>query len=76
MESKELNGVIKNIKIGVWVPAQLHLTWSLLQMFSSDAVNTGVGVYWMFYTGGSFEPVPTPAGLPGLPEGQELEGLR
>ena len=47
-----------------------------MQIFSSDTVNTGVGVYWMFYSGASFEEVPIPAGLSALPEGQEVEGLR
>ena len=51
-------------------------TVTLSQIFSSDAVNTGVGVYWMFYTGGNFETAHTPTGLPDLPEGQEVEGLR
>jgi hypothetical protein len=46
------------------------------QILSSDAVNTGVGVYWMFYSGGDFEPVPAPAGMPGLTPGQSVEGLR
>jgi len=35
-----------------------------------------VGVYWMFYTGGDFEPVTAPAGLPGVPAGEAVEGLR
>jgi len=47
-----------------------------LQIFSSDAVNTGVGVYWMFYTGGNFEEVVVPGGMPTLPEGKSIEGLR
>ena len=54
---------------------QLNL-WLLPQIFSSDAVNTGVGVYWMFYAGGSFEEAVVPAGMPGLAEGTEVEGLR
>lgn len=47
-----------------------------LQILSSDAVNTGVGVYWMFYSGGSFEEATAPAGLPELTEGDPVEGLR
>lgn len=47
-----------------------------MQIFSSDAVNTGVGVYWMFYTGGCFEAATVPNSMHGLPEGQDIEGLR
>jgi hypothetical protein len=48
------------------------------QVFSSAAVSGGVGVYWMFYTGGDFEGVSVPQGLPGsaVTAGQLLEGLR
>ena len=36
-----------------------------------------MGVYWMFYTGGDFQPVEAPGGLPGAPAaGAALEGLR
>ena len=47
-----------------------------LQIFSSDAVNTGVGVYWMFYSGGNFEEAEVPAGFPMLEAGSSAEGLR
>ena len=47
-----------------------------MQIFSSDAVNTGVGVYWMFYSGGSFEEAAVPSGFPDLTAGSSLEGLR
>ena len=30
----------------------------------------------MFYAGGSFEEAGVPAGMPGLPDGREVEGLR
>jgi len=39
-------------------------------------VNTGVGVYWMFYSGGNFEPAAAPPGLRGFREGVDIEGLR
>lgn len=57
-------------------PEFATLRYVALQIFSSDAVNVGVGVYWMFYTGGCYEPAVSPAGLPGFPERQEIEGLR
>ncbi len=47
----------------------------LLQVLSSDGSTSG-GVYWMFYSGGSFETAAAPAGLPGLEAGTEHEGLR
>lgn len=34
-----------------------------VQILSSTSVSAGEGVYWMFYSGGSFEPVQLPAGL-------------
>jgi hypothetical protein len=33
-------------------------------------------VYWMFYSGGDFEPVAAPQGLPGAAAGAAVEGLR
>lgn len=45
-------------------------------MLSSDMVNQGTGVYWMFYSGGTFDPVVPPAGFPGIPAGTEVEGLQ
>jgi hypothetical protein len=47
-----------------------------LQVLSNGSVSSGVGVYWMFYSGGDFEPVPAPQGLPGAAEGAAVEGLR
>ena len=47
---------------------------SAVQVFSSD--NSSAGVYWMFYSGASFEAHAAPAGLPGLQAGAETEGLR
>ncbi len=47
---------------------------AILQVFSSD--NSSAGVYWMFYSGASFETHVAPAGLPGLQAGAETEGLR
>ena len=45
-----------------------------MQVFSSD--NSAAGVYWMFYSGASFETHVAPAGLTGLQAGAETEGLR
>jgi hypothetical protein len=45
-------------------------------VLSSGNVSSGVGVYWMFYSGGDFEAVPAPEGLPGLVPGQAYEGAR
>lgn len=47
---------------------------SAVQVFSSN--NSSAGVYWMFYSGASFEAHAAPAGLPGLQAGAETEGLR
>ena len=47
-----------------------------MQILSNNAVATGVGVYWMFYAGGSFEEVQTPQGFPGLAPDKTVEGLR
>ena len=44
-----------------------------VQVLSSGAVASGVGVYWMFYTGADFAPVPPPAAAPG---GTEAPGRR
>ena len=46
------------------------------QIFSSDAVQSSGGVYWMFYAGSCFEEAPAPAGLHGLSAGAPTEGLR
>lgn len=46
------------------------------QVFSNSSVSSGVGVYWMFYTGGDFAPLEAPRGLPGLDAGAPVEGLR
>lgn len=40
-----------------------HLAVGDVQILSSNSVSSGEGVYWMFYSGGSFEAVPLPAGL-------------
>ncbi|CAL8468150.1 g7689 [Coccomyxa elongata] len=52
-----------------------HMTVSDVQVLSSDGSASG-GVYWMFYSGSSFETAAAPAGLPGLEAGTEHEGLR
>jgi hypothetical protein len=46
------------------------------QVLSNGSVSGGVGVYWMFYSGGDFEPVAAPQGLPGAAAGATVEGLR
>ncbi len=46
------------------------------QVLSNSSVSSGVGVYWMFYSGGDFEAIAAPQGLPGLAAGQEYEGVR
>ena len=45
-----------------------------MQVFSSD--HSSAGVYWMFYSGASFETHVAPAGMPSLQAGAETEGLR
>lgn len=47
-----------------------------MQILSNNAVATGVGVYWMFYSGASFEDVEAPDGFPGLQAHDSVEGLR
>ncbi len=47
-----------------------------MQILSNNAVATGVGVYWMFYSGASFEDVEAPEGFPGLQPHDSIEGLR
>ena len=47
-----------------------------VQILSNNAVATGVGVYWMFYSGASFEDVEAPEGFPGLQAHDSIEGLR
>jgi hypothetical protein len=46
------------------------------QVLSNNSVSSGVGVYWMFYSGGDFEAAPVPDGLPGVQAGVAVEGLR
>lgn len=45
-------------------------------MLASSVVNSGTGVYWLFYAGGDFAETPAPAGLPELTQGAAVEGLR
>ena len=40
-----------------------HVSVSDVQIFSSGAVASNGGVYWMFYSGGSFEQHPLPKGI-------------
>jgi hypothetical protein len=51
-----------------------------LQVLSNSSVSSGVGVYWMFYSGGDYEPVEVPSCLPGQDSSSssssKLEGLR
>ncbi|WIA38670.1 hypothetical protein OEZ86_001976 [Tetradesmus obliquus] len=59
-----------------WALDTCHLAVSDVQVLSNSSVSSGVGVYWMFYSGGDFEPVPAPPGLPGAAAGDAVEGLR
>ncbi|KAL3149569.1 hypothetical protein ABBQ32_002346 [Trebouxia sp. C0010 RCD-2024] len=59
-----------------WTFDTCHMAVSDVQILSNNAVATGVGVYWMFYAGGSFEEVLTPQGIPGLQPHTTVEGLR
>lgn len=52
------------------------MTEPYVQMSSSDSVNKGEGVYWMYYSGGSFEEAKVPEEMPGLTSQKPLEGLR
>ena len=56
--------------------AACSLRTARAQIFSSDAVQSSGGVYWMFYAGSCFEEAPAPAGLHGLSAGAPTEGLR
>jgi hypothetical protein len=40
-----------------------HMNVADVQILSSSSVSSGTGVYWMFYSGGSYEPVALPAGM-------------
>lgn len=46
-----------------WWYDTCHLHVSDVQILSSSSVDSGAGVYWCFYSGGDFEPVPLPASL-------------
>ncbi|GLI70313.1 hypothetical protein VaNZ11_015267, partial [Volvox africanus] len=65
-----------------WTFDTCHLIPGDVQVLSNSSVSSGVGVYWMFYTGGDFEPVVLPEGFPGSGgrsssgERQAVEGLR
>eukprot|EP00879_Flechtneria_rotunda_P022777 GHRR01024054.1.p1 GENE.GHRR01024054.1~~GHRR01024054.1.p1 ORF type:complete len:357 (+),score=108.66 GHRR01024054.1:488-1558(+) len=59
-----------------WTLDTCHLAVSDVQVLSNSSVSSGVGVYWMFYSGGDFEAVQVPDGLPGAPAGTAVEGLR
>eukprot|EP00882_Tetradesmus_deserticola_P025671 GHRQ01028221.1.p1 GENE.GHRQ01028221.1~~GHRQ01028221.1.p1 ORF type:complete len:164 (+),score=56.56 GHRQ01028221.1:1087-1578(+) len=81
-----LRGSAKDQDVGVvlrpnsdnwWTLDTCHLSVSDVQVLSNSSVSSGVGVYWMFYSGGDFEAVPAPAGLPGAAAaGGAVEGLR
>eukprot|EP00775_Hariotina_reticulata_P008734 gene8734-8914_t len=59
-----------------WTLDTSHLAVSDVQVLSNSSVSSGVGVYWMFYSGGDFEAVAAPEGLPGAAAGAAVEGLR
>lgn len=52
-----------------------HCAGLHVQLLSSDG-SSGGGVYWMFYSGATFEAAVAPAGLQGLDSGADCEGLR
>mmetsp|Transcript_28728 Transcript_28728/g.73066 ORF Transcript_28728/g.73066 Transcript_28728/m.73066 type:complete len:445 (-) Transcript_28728:259-1593(-) len=65
-----------------WTFDTCHLAPGDVQIMSNSSVQSGVGVYWCFYTGGDFQPVKVPPGLPGTPTSIEddelpvMEGLQ
>ena len=70
-----------------WTLDTAHVAVSDVQVFSNSSVSSGVGVYWMFYTGGDFAAVEAPPGLPPAVDGGDassgggggaapIEGLR
>ncbi|KAL0055171.1 hypothetical protein WJX82_008147 [Trebouxia sp. C0006] len=59
-----------------WTFDTCHMAVSDVQILSNNAVATGVGVYWMFYSGASHEDVEAPEGFPGLQAHDSIEGLR
>jgi hypothetical protein len=62
-----------------WWHDTCHLHASDVQLLSNSSVGTGAGVYWMFYSGGSFEAAAVPEGLArlaGVEPGTEVEGMR
>lgn len=46
-----------------WWHDTCHMHAADVQILSSGSVGGGTGVYWMFYSGGSFEEVDVPAAL-------------
>ena len=67
------------VLIALFCPATILVcvcVWCRLQVLSTSSVSSGVGVYWMFYSGGDYEAVPAPQGLPGAEAGNVVEGLR
>ena len=52
-----------------WWHDTCHLHAADVQILSNDAVSGGTGVYWMFYSGGSYEEVEMPEGLACHPAG-------
>ncbi|EFJ53217.1 hypothetical protein VOLCADRAFT_86273 [Volvox carteri f. nagariensis] len=59
-----------------WTFDTCHLAPADVQVLSNSSVSSGVGVYWMFYSGGDFEPVMLPEGFPSSGERRPVEGLR
>ncbi|GMH36376.1 hypothetical protein BSKO_04244 [Bryopsis sp. KO-2023] len=59
-----------------WTFDTCHLAASDVQILSNSSVSDGIGVYWMFYSGGSFEDAVAPNNMPGVREGEKIEGLR
>jgi hypothetical protein len=59
-----------------WWHDTCHLHISDVQILSNSNVTGGAGVYWAFYSGGSYEESEAPEGLTLAAAGQTLEGLR
>ncbi len=51
-----------------------HMSVADVQILSNASVSSGEGVYWMFYSGGSFETVQLPAGLSQVRDGLAVWG--
>ncbi|GAX80376.1 hypothetical protein CEUSTIGMA_g7815.t1 [Chlamydomonas eustigma] len=51
-----------------WCFDTCHMQVSDVQIMSNSSVESGVGVFWMFYSGGDFQPISIPSNLPSSPD--------